>query len=212
MINGDYDEVTDKINKLYQQKQYNEVIAEAMQLLDGSHCDLSLDLRNKIALAYFRTGNYTAALSLFEEISQTKNDLMSWFNVMTSAILAQQIQKGKDAYQRTLEIRKADQTSQQPSSIQTCYYYTCALADIGAYYDAMSQLEVLKSVYIKLVITDTTFLYLRSVPFLSDTLDLAKRVFEGLGQDFTRSEWLDDLERHIDDEGKQIIAKYHHMI
>lgn len=180
----------------------------AQKPINNEDKDVSLESKQKIALSYFQMGNYIKSLKLFEQIALTKNDVMSWFNVLTSAILSNNLQKGKDAFIKALELQKNSGFNQQPSVPFIRYYYACALNDVNLFNEALEQLDELKNIYMKLVITDTTFVYIRGVPFISNTLDLAKKVFDGLEINFSNSDWLIELKQNVDDDGKTIIEKY----
>jgi tetratricopeptide (TPR) repeat protein len=198
-----------ELSELLRDKKYDEVILKASSLAANNDKEISLEASQKLALAYFRKGEYSKSLVPFEEIASSKNDVGSWFNVITAAVLNNDPDKGKQAFYKTIELQKASDYSQQPSMPQIRYYYACALNDIGLYSEALEQLDELKKIYMQLVITDDTFVYLRGVPFLSHTLDLAKKVMLGLNTEFSNSHWLKELKDAVDDDGKEIIKKYY---
>jgi len=68
-----------------------------------------------------------------------------------------------------------------------------------------SQIEELRSIYEQLKITDDTFVYIRGVPFLSHTMDVAVDVFRGLGESFAWSQWIDSFAEKLDDEGREYL-------
>lgn len=200
-----------ELAELFRDEKYDEVIARALMILPEANKNIAHEVNLKLALSYFRKGNYGQSLPIFERIAEVKNDVGSWFNVMTSAILANEIDKGKKAFARTLEIQKANNFSQEPSFPQIRYFYACALNDIGLYDEALEQLDELKKIYMQLVITDDTFVYIRGVPFMSHTLDLARKVMKGLGVELSSSEWLKELKAAVDEDGKEVIAKYYEV-
>lgn len=199
----------DEINALFMDEKYDEVISKALPLVNDKDNNVSFEFKLKIALSYFRKGNYKESLELFEKVALIKNDVGSWFNVITSAILSNEIQKGKNAFNKCLELQEISGFKQQPSVPFIRYYYACALNDVGLFNEALEQLSELKNIYMQLVITDDTFVYIRGVPFMSHTLDLARKVFNGLRMDFSHSEWLKELKQKVDDDGKEIIEKFY---
>lgn len=201
--------ILDEINALFRDEKFDEIIIKALPLVSDKNKDTSDEAKLRIALSYFRKGNYKDSLVQFERIALEKNDVVSWFNVITSAILSNEVQKGKEAFEKALELQELSDYSQQPSVPFIRYYYACALNDIGLFSEALKQLDELKAIYMKLVITDDTFVYIRGVPFMSHSLDLARKVFKGLGIDFSHSDWLKELKEKIDDDGKEIIEKYY---
>jgi tetratricopeptide (TPR) repeat protein len=204
-----FKEKLDDINHKFQERKYDEVIELATLLIDSKDEAVSLEANKKIALSYFHKGCYKESLILFQKIALIKKDTENWFNVMTTALLAKEIVIGKDAFEKTLELQKAAGYNQQPSIPFIRYYYACALNDIGLFLEALDQLNELKKIYMNLVITDDTFVYIRGIPFMTNTLDLAVKVFKGLGEDFSKSDWLKELKQKVDDEGKNTIEEYY---
>lgn len=102
-------------------------------------------------------------------------------------------------------------SNQYPRIPEMRYDYAGVLCIGGLFDEALEQLDELKKIYIKLEVTDTNFLFLRGVPFFSNTLDLAKKVFTGLGMVFSQSDWLKELNQYVDDDGKRIINRYQNM-
>jgi tetratricopeptide (TPR) repeat protein len=200
----------EEINTLFKDRKYDDIIIRSSSLPDIDDKEISEEVKSLLALSYFRKDNFVQALPLFEGLALSKNDdVLSWFNVMTSAILSSNIQKGKDAFNRVLELKKtSDGGPEEPSSSDTRYYYAYAMKNVGLFDEALEQLDELKKIYMKLVITDDNFLFLRGVPFISRTLTLAKEVFDSLGLNFPQSEWLEELRRNVDDDGKETIDRY----
>ena len=197
------------INKLYDEKKYDEVISKALPFLANEQ-EPSWKIRKKVALSYYYKNDFEKSLTLFEEIALKKNDVESWFNVLMSLMPSQKTQQGKEVFNKILKIHKG-LNDQQPRELAIPFirfYYACGLNDNGLFDDALEQLEELKKIYMELKITDDTFVYIRGVPFLSSTLDLAKKVFEGLDMDFSNSDFLIELKNKVDYEGKITIKKY----
>ena len=84
-------------------------------------------------------------------------------------------------------------------------YYACALRDRGEFARAFEQVEELRAIYEQLKITDDTFVYIRGVPFLSHTMDVAVDVFRGLGDSFDWQQWVDAFAKNLDDEGREYL-------
>jgi len=198
-----------EVNALFRDEKFDEVINKALPLVSEKNEEISSEAELRIVLSYFRKRDYKNSLIQFEQIASAKNDVASWFNVITSAILSNEIHIGKDAFNKALELQKISNYSQQPSVPLIRYYYACALNDVGLFNEALEQLNELKAIYMQLVITDDTFVYIRGIPFMSHTLDLTRKVFAGLEIDFSHSDWLKELKEKVDDDGKEIIEKYY---
>ena len=206
-MNCDSNTVLDEINTLFKQKKYDEVINKTKILLDEGNNQISTEARTKLGLSYYYKGEFHKSLPIFEELASMNNDVLDWFNVMTSAIPIKEIEKGRAAFQKAIELRRISSDYGLPSTPFIRYYYALALNNAGIFDEAMEQLDVLKGFYIQLVDTDSNHLYVHGVPLLGQTLDLAKEVLTGLNIDMSRSEWLKELKQGIDDDGKNFIEK-----
>jgi hypothetical protein len=179
----------------------------AGRLSEDEDEEIKCEAKHIMGLSHFKLENYQFSQGLFEYVAAIRNDANSWLNVITSSILAGNFAKGQTAFEKAFECQKQSGYSQQPSLPFIRYYYAYALHDANKFEKSLEQLDELKKIYIKLIITDDTFLYMRGVPFLSQTLDLAEKVFQGMKKDFYSSEWLHELEQSVDDDGKDYIKR-----
>ncbi len=203
--------ILEEINELYDNQNYDDVIKKAQSLINDENVDIASEAKLRSALSYFRKGEYKDSMLLFEDLALLKNDVLSWYNVTQSAILSNEIQKGKDAFNKALELQRLSEFNQYPRVPKMRYDYAGALCIVGLFNEAVEQLNELKKIYMKLEITDDNFLFLRGVPFFSHTLDLANKVFTGLGMISSLSDWLEELKQHVDDNGKRMIDRYQNM-
>ncbi len=202
-------QLENEISILYNAKKYDEVISKVITLSDVEQ-EVSLKNKQMLALSYFYKTNYVDSLAVFKEIAKKKNDVESWFNCLNPLLLLKKMQEAKEVFTIILKLHKGLNT-QQPRELGLPfirYYYAWGLNDAGLFEEALEQLEELKKVYIALRITDDTFVYIRGVPFISNTLDLAKKVFAGLGTDLAKSNYLRELKSKVDDNGKILIKAY----
>ena len=198
-----------EIDTLYSAKKYDEVISKITALTESGQ-GISFETKRTLALSYFYKEDYDKAIAIFMEIAQKKNDLESWFNCLNPLLIAKKMQEAQNVY-NTIQKMNKDLNVNQPRELAPSfvrYYYACGLNDAGLFEKALEHLEELKKVYMALKITDDTFVYIRGVPFLSNTLELAKKVYTGLEKDFANSDYLKELKRNVDSDGKALIEKY----
>jgi len=202
--------VKDEISVLYENREYDEVIRKTKHLFEDND-KVPLDIMQMVALSHYHKEEYEQSLPLFEHIASEKNDIESWFNVLMSLMSSKKTRQGKEVYNKIIGMHKG-LDRHQPRELGfsfIAFYYACGLNDAGLFDEALVELEDLKETYLELRITDDTFVYMRGVPFLSQTLDLAKKVFDGLGKDFSNSDFLIDLEKGIDKGGKNLIRNHY---
>jgi tetratricopeptide (TPR) repeat protein len=200
--------VKNEIKVLCENEEYDEVIRRTKPLFEKGK-KVPLDIMQIVAASYYYKQDYEHSLPLFEEIASQRNDVESWFNVLMSLMPSNKTQEGKEVFDKILKMHKGFKRDQpiELSIPYIKYYYSCGLNYAGLFDEALEHLEYLKKIYIELKITDDTFVYIRGIPFLSQTLDLARKVFDGLGKDFSNSDFLTDLEKGIDKEGKSLIKR-----
>jgi len=198
---------TDKLWELLKNEKYEEVILQAKKLLKHKTEAIAKDANKLIGMAQFRQAKYQEALLHFLRATEYNPELNDWFNVITSATLSKNIKVGRNAFDKAVELQLDSGHKEQPSIPFMRQYYACALRDIGEYDLALEQINELRQIYEQLKITDTTFVYIRGVPFLSHTMDVAVDVFNGLGANFDAQEWIDSFSSKLDDEGQAYLKK-----
>jgi tetratricopeptide (TPR) repeat protein len=192
---------------LLNDEKYQEVIDDATKLLNSLVPEVSIDANKLLGMAFFRQNKYAESVPFFEVVAANSNDVSAWFNIVTSATLSGDVQKGEAAFNKATQIQINDGYQQQPSVSFMRHYYACALRDIGEYERALAQINELRTIYEQLKITDSTFVYIRGVPFLSHFMDLAIDVFNGLGKNFNAESWISEFSEKLDEEGQEYLAE-----
>ena len=177
----------------------------ATQHTNSRDVELAADAKKLVALIQFRRGQYKTALALFRDVVAVHDDAGNWFNVATAATLDGEIESGRTAFDRALAAIERGNVADGLSSPFIRQYYACALRDRSEFTRALEQIEALRSIYEQLKITDDTFVYIRGVPFLSHTMEVAVDVFHGLGDGFDWNQWIESFARKLDDEGREYL-------
>jgi len=190
------------------QEKSDVVISEAEPFLDSENVDVKSEAHTLIGLANFRRNNYEEAQKHFQAIVQSSHSVGDWFNLLTSSALAGDFVTAQNAFRKTVEYRKTATDPEEISIPFIMYYYACALRDKKKWDIAFEQIEELRKIYEQLHITDDTFVYIRGVPFLSHTLQVALDVFRGLGDKFNADKWLNSFARKLDNDGQSLVQEY----
>jgi len=198
---------TEHLWELFKNEKYDEVIKGADRFLNHKSDVLTKDALKLTGLSLFRKSQYQEALLYFQDASKIEAEVNDWFNIVTSATLSRNIKVGSSAFDKAIQLRFKSENNEQPSIPFMRQYYACALRDVSEHKLALIQINELRKIYEQLKITDSTFLYLRGVPFLSHTMDVAVDVFKGLGRDFSAKEWIDDFAKKLDEEGQQYLIE-----
>ncbi len=197
--------VTDNLWELLQSEKYDEVILGAEKLLGHKSKPIYKDACKLMGMSLFRQAKYREALTYFQKATEYNPTVNDWFNVITAGTLSKNIEIGRNAFEKAVQLQLDTGHKEQPSIAFMRQYYACALRDVGEFQLALEQINELRKIYEQLKITDTTFVYLRGVPFLSHTMDVAVDVFNGLGSSFDAKEWIDSFSLQLDEEGQEYL-------
>jgi tetratricopeptide (TPR) repeat protein len=183
------------------EERYEDVLAVVQPILkQETHPEHTLALK-LAGLAHFKLGNYQTAEAMFQEqvpLSQNPDD---WFNLVTAAALNRNFELSELACRHAIELYQQHGKPENLPVPQMHFYYMLALRDVQAYQKAYEQLTVLKNIYCSLRITDSTFLYIRGVPFFSSVLEAGKAILENTNPTAARS-LLHELRNKVDEEGR----------
>ena len=189
----------------YQSNDFDKAYWLLNNHITSPDIELANEAKKLNALIKFQSGNYSEAYPIFLEVSSSSNDVNDWFNVVTSSTLAGKIEISENAFARILKIHESTNYTQTPPLPIIRQYYACALRDVQEYSKALTQLNELTKIYEQLKITDDTFLYMRGVPFLSHTTEVALDVFNGMNEKVKGKEWLESFSQNVDDLGKEYL-------
>jgi len=181
------------------------VIKGAKKFLDNKSKPIAKDACKLIGLSLFQQAQYQEALPYFQKTTEYNAEVNDWFNVMTAGTLSKNVEIGRVAFDKAVQLQLDTGHKEEPSIPFMRQYYACALRDIGEFALALEQINELRQIYEQLKISDTTFLYTRGVPFLSHTMDVAVDVFKGLGSSFNAIEWIDSFSSNLDEAGQEYL-------
>lgn len=154
-----------------------------------------------LALAHFHQQHYAQAWPLFEQLAQKSGSVNDWFNVVSSATLAGELDKGAAAFDEAVQSHEA-MPGQQPSVSTMRYFYACALRDMKEYARAFEHMEILRGEYEKHPITSNGQLQAHGLPPLDHLLDLMVEVLLHSGDIPEAVQWLQDFGRKLDGPGQ----------
>lgn len=167
---------------------------------------LSREARKLVALSLFREGRYAESSALFEKLADGSNLPSDWFNLTTASTLGGDVKKGSASFDNAVSYYKHHGKQEDLSIPNMTFYYMQCLKDVGQFERAFEQLKYLGNIYRELVITDSTFLWLRGVPFFEHTIDAAKGILSQIDSSVARL-WVESLREKVDGDGKSYLSK-----
>jgi tetratricopeptide (TPR) repeat protein len=194
--------------KAYDQKNYQSAIELAKPFLNAADALVAREAKNVTALSEFQLKNFPESLRLFQEMAEGSSDFAVWFNVTTSAVMLGDFTLGERAFNIAIELRMDEGVCDKTPIPMLRFYYANALKDKGQFLKAMEQINELRSIYEQLKISDDTFVFMRGVPMLGHTMDLAMTIFKELGASFDAKTWLEKFSAKLDDDGKETLRAY----
>ena len=195
----------------FKEDKFSEVIEEAIILIEKADESLKNEVLNLLGLSYFRQGQFNLSEQTFVRLTENSTNPDDWFNLVTSSTLNKNVPLSEKAFARTIELYQEKGTKENLPIPQIYYYYMQGLRDIKEYSKAFEQLEKLKDIYSKLVITDSTFLYLRGIPFFEDTIEASKEILENIEKNKSTN-FINDLANNVDEGGKEYLKNFEKTI
>ncbi len=196
---------------LFKKEEFEKSIEEAEKYLNNSISKTVLEAKKVIGLSLFRQKKYSESEFIFQEISEQSENPDDWFNLTTSATLNRNIDLGDRAFNKAIELYKQNGTQKNLSIPNMHYYYMQGLRDIREFEKAFLHFKKLKEFYSKFVITDSTFLYMRGMPFFEHFLESSELILKNINSENTKEE-LAELKSNVDEYGKESVTELENKI
>jgi len=202
----------EKINELdfaweqFNNGEFNKSIEEAEKHLSSSNSKIVSESKKVIGLSLFRQEKYAESELLFKEISVSSENSDDWFNLTTSATLNKNIPLSEMAFNKAIELYKKNGTQENLSIPNMHCFYMQGLRDIGEFEKAFTHFKKMKEFYGQFVITDSTFLYMRGMPFFEHFLEASELILKNIDSEIAKNELI-DLKSKIDEYGKKSVTE-----
>jgi len=193
--------------ELFDHQEYQHAFEEARASLDRLQGADLRDAYRLMGLACYRQHEYNQASFWLEKACQGSDDAGDWFNLAASATMQGRVELGAQAFEQVRICQQVARYRQGPGFYLQLYWYACVLCDKGEYARLQPLLDELAHVYKRLHTTDSTFLYVRRLPFLSCVLALVTRCFREQAKCAEGVAWLEALGEAFDDEGQRQVNR-----
>lgn len=185
--------------------EFDQAQSLAERHSDSASEQLARESRKLVALSLFGRRDFHGALLFFSELARSSSESTDWFNLATSAALAGETGLAEEAFENALRCWDETENNQGIGPAYMYLYFACALRDSGKFDEACDKLDALRSTYEELYVTDTTFLYIRGVPFLSHFMDVARSILTALGDEVDARGWIEAFASKLDDDGREYV-------
>jgi len=191
----------------FKKEEFEKARAIANNHLTDHRNTLQHEANKIIALTYFRQGDYEKSTSIFERLASNSTNTDDWFNLVSSLTLISKYSESEIALKKAIALRANPENKNDISIPNMRYYYMQSLKEMEQYQRAFTQLEVLSDFYTQFTITDSTFLYMRGMPFFQHTVDSSKEILENINPSVSKK-WISTLKNGIDNYGKEYLIEF----
>ena len=199
-------ELVPAINALHSEL-YNEVLALAEPLTRHGEPQIRADAVRLMALAFSRLNRYGDAISCWQNLIVMEPSSHNYAQLASSAAVMGRLDIAEPAFERATQLTQESEQEGRNALPMMWGNFATALDMGGNPARAVHFIDLLKRAYEGYHITDSTFLYIRGMPFFSVFLENALPILRKVKTQQEIDTWLDELNIEIDDEGRECIAE-----
>lgn len=188
-----------------QAERYGEVEPLALPYVNAEAPLLKADANRLCALACSRLERWPQAFGYWLSLFELEPSAHNAQQLATTSVMCGEIERG-EAW-----LMKADEINAETHELSAVTLRTniiTALSKTGQYKAAVKHLEWLKRVYEHLSITDSTFLYMRGVPFFSAFLENSYPILNRVWTTDEMRVWYRSMQPQLDAEGREAVQKW----
>ncbi|KVL97502.1 hypothetical protein [Burkholderia stagnalis] len=171
---------------------------EAAIAAAAPHAERIADASRLCALAYSAMHRYPEAfpywLSLFDKEPSAHNAVQ----LATTSVMCGEVKRGEAWLQKAAEV---NHETHEQSDVTARTHFISALTQSGHFAEALPHLTWVRDVYGHVRITDSTFLYMRGIPFFSAFLENSLGILKATQPAEAVEAWYGALKGKLDDDG-----------
>jgi hypothetical protein len=183
-------------------EQYLTALNVAAPHVESDRYCLRVDALRMAGIANSKLERWSEArqtyIALFKDEPAARNALQ----VATSSVMAGEIECGEEWVAKAMEMNQADRTVHGLGILTN---FMTALIQTGHMKLALPYLEEVKKCYESLNITDSTFLWMRGVPFFGSFLEKSAVIIRATLEPAQARAWYESMLPHVDQPGKDML-------
>jgi tetratricopeptide (TPR) repeat protein len=184
----------------FQAGRYKKAIEGAVP-----HVERLADAARLCALAYSEMERYAEAfpywLKLFEQEPSAHNALQ----LATTSVMCGEVERGEAWLTKAAQV---NHDTHEQSDATARVNFISALMQSGHLREALPHLAWMRDVYAHMRITDSTFLYMRGIPFFSSFLEKSLEILKATQPVDAIVSWYGELDGKLDEEGAAQLAEW----
>ncbi|KVF18215.1 hypothetical protein WJ07_25755 [Burkholderia vietnamiensis] len=184
----------------YQAGRHEAAIAAA-----APHAQRLADAARLCALSYSAQQRYAEAFPYWLELFGHEPSAHNAVQLATTSAMCDEVERGEAWMQKAAEI---NHDTHEQSDVAARTNFISALMQSGHAREALPHLGWLRDVYGQVRITDSTFLYMRGIPFFGAFLENSLEILKATQPAEAIVQWYGELSGKLDDEGEAQLAAW----
>ncbi|MGS0893874.1 hypothetical protein ACVBGC_15250 [Burkholderia stagnalis] len=178
---------------------------EAAIAAAAPHAEQLADASRLCALAYSALHRYPDAFPYWLKLFDKEPSAHNAMQLATTSVMCGEIERGEAWLQKAAQV---NQDTREQSDVAARVNFISALMQSGHLREALPHLEWVRDVYGQVRITDSTFLYMRGIPFFPTFLEKSLEILTATQPADAIAPWYGALKGKLDDEGDAQLAAW----
>ncbi|WP_353254633.1 hypothetical protein [Burkholderia anthina] len=186
--------------KAFQAGRHEAAIAAA-----APHVERLADAARLCALSYSAMKRYQEAFPYWLGLFQHEPSAHNAVQLATTSVMCGEVARGEAWMEKAAEV---NHDTHEQSDVAARVNFISALMQSGHVREALPHLAWVRDVYGHVRITDSTFLYMRGIPFFSSFLENSLEILKATQPADAIVSWYGELKGKLDEEGEAQLAAW----
>ncbi|KAG8153303.1 hypothetical protein [Burkholderia catarinensis] len=178
---------------------------EAAIAAAAPHAERLADAARLCALSYSAMHRYPEAFPYWLELFDKEPSAHNAVQLATTSVMCGEVERGEAWMQKAAEV---NHDTHEQSDVAARVNFISALMQSGHLREALPHLAWVRDVYGHVRITDSTFLYMRGIPFFPSFLEKSLEILKATQSADAIAPWYGELEGKLDEEGEAQLAAW----
>ncbi len=186
---------------------FEKALEAALPYVEAESPAVRTDANRLCALSLSRLDRYEEAFAYWLNVFSREESVHNALQLATSSVMCDELERGKAWLAKADEL---NEKQREMSPVALRINFISALSRRGHFHDAFDHLQWMKTLYEQLHITDSTFLYLRNVPFFTAFLENSLPITKAVLSPEEAVRWYASMREHLDTDGQEEIDRLLH--
>lgn len=178
---------------------------EAAIAAAAPHVERLADAARLCALSYSAMKRYPEAFPCWLALFQHEPSAHNAVQLATTSVICDEVARGEAWMEKAAEV---NHDTHEQSDVAARVNFISALMQSGHMREALPHLAWVRDVYGHVRITDSTFLYMRGIPFFSSFLENSFEILKVTQPADAIAPWYGELKGKLDEEGEAQLAAW----